>query len=192
MATASRSLATALWGARFASGLLRLSYTTPGDTTRIHWFNRGAETNISQHHHAWVVFDHAHPSADLRFCCSLTTGPRTPCKQGTATLTEKLPSTSSLCPSHDLLARRAGEERRAAEAALFGGGVNRVEQGCVKADVGAHRSAGVEQERDHDRTFALADFPGRHDFGQARWLSRGETAFADEGENMRRAPTSSQ
>ena len=29
MATASRSLATALWGARFASGLLRLSYTTP-------------------------------------------------------------------------------------------------------------------------------------------------------------------
>ncbi len=33
MATASRSLATALWGARFASGLLRLSYTTPGDTT---------------------------------------------------------------------------------------------------------------------------------------------------------------
>ena len=34
MATASRSLATALWGARFASGLLRLSYTTPGDTTR--------------------------------------------------------------------------------------------------------------------------------------------------------------
>ena len=34
MATASRSLATALWGARFASGLLRLSYTTPGDTTQ--------------------------------------------------------------------------------------------------------------------------------------------------------------
>jgi hypothetical protein len=33
MATASRSLATALWGARFASGLLRLSYTTPRDTT---------------------------------------------------------------------------------------------------------------------------------------------------------------
>ena len=33
MATASLSLATALWGARFASGLLCLSYTTPGDTT---------------------------------------------------------------------------------------------------------------------------------------------------------------
>jgi hypothetical protein len=33
MATASRSLATALWGARFASGLLCLSYTTPRDTT---------------------------------------------------------------------------------------------------------------------------------------------------------------
>jgi hypothetical protein len=34
MAAASRSLATALWGARFASGLLRLSYTTNQDTTR--------------------------------------------------------------------------------------------------------------------------------------------------------------
>jgi hypothetical protein len=33
MAAASRSLATALWGARFASGLLRLSYTTNQDTT---------------------------------------------------------------------------------------------------------------------------------------------------------------
>ena len=34
MTAASRSLATALSGARFASGLLRLSYTTPGDRTR--------------------------------------------------------------------------------------------------------------------------------------------------------------
>jgi hypothetical protein len=33
MATASRSLATALWRARFASGLLRRSYTTERDTT---------------------------------------------------------------------------------------------------------------------------------------------------------------
>ena len=33
MTTASRSLATALWGARFASGLLQLSYTTSRDTT---------------------------------------------------------------------------------------------------------------------------------------------------------------
>ena len=33
MATASRSLATALWGARFASGLLRPSYTITRDTT---------------------------------------------------------------------------------------------------------------------------------------------------------------
>ena len=33
MATASRSLATALWRARFASGLLRPSYTTSWDTT---------------------------------------------------------------------------------------------------------------------------------------------------------------
>jgi len=35
MAAASRSLATALWGARFASGLLETSYTTNRDTTRV-------------------------------------------------------------------------------------------------------------------------------------------------------------
>jgi ribosomal protein L33 len=34
MAAASRSLATALWKARFASGLLRRSYTTTWDATR--------------------------------------------------------------------------------------------------------------------------------------------------------------
>ena len=34
MTAASRSLATALWGARFASGLLPPSYTTCRDTTR--------------------------------------------------------------------------------------------------------------------------------------------------------------
>jgi len=33
MTTASRSLATALWGARFASGLLRPSYTINRDMT---------------------------------------------------------------------------------------------------------------------------------------------------------------
>ena len=33
MTAASRSLATALWGARFASGLLLGSYTTNRDTT---------------------------------------------------------------------------------------------------------------------------------------------------------------
>jgi hypothetical protein len=33
MAAASRSLATALWKARFASGLLRRSYTTTEDAT---------------------------------------------------------------------------------------------------------------------------------------------------------------
>ncbi len=33
MTAASRSLATALWGARFASGLLRPCYTTAWDTT---------------------------------------------------------------------------------------------------------------------------------------------------------------
>jgi hypothetical protein len=31
-------------------------------TRRIQWFDRGEATNISQHHHAWVVFDHAHPA----------------------------------------------------------------------------------------------------------------------------------
>ena len=36
MATASRSLATALWRARFASGSLPHSYTTTGDTTSAH------------------------------------------------------------------------------------------------------------------------------------------------------------
>ncbi len=33
MTAASRSLATALWRARFASGLLRPNYTTSSDTT---------------------------------------------------------------------------------------------------------------------------------------------------------------
>ncbi len=28
---------------------------------RITWFDRGADTKRAQHHHAWVVFDHAHP-----------------------------------------------------------------------------------------------------------------------------------
>ena len=30
-------------------------------TQRIRWFDMGASTNRAQHHHAWVVFDHAHP-----------------------------------------------------------------------------------------------------------------------------------
>jgi hypothetical protein len=30
-------------------------------THRIQWFDKGEATNIAQHHHAWVVFDHAHP-----------------------------------------------------------------------------------------------------------------------------------
>jgi hypothetical protein len=30
-------------------------------TQRIRWFERGEDTNTAQHHHAWVVFDHAHP-----------------------------------------------------------------------------------------------------------------------------------
>ena len=28
---------------------------------RIRWFERGEDTKPAQHHHAWVVFDHAHP-----------------------------------------------------------------------------------------------------------------------------------
>jgi hypothetical protein len=31
-------------------------------TQRILWFDRGEDTKPAQHHHAWVVFDHAHPS----------------------------------------------------------------------------------------------------------------------------------
>ncbi len=30
-------------------------------THRIRWFDMGERTNTAQHHHAWVVFDHAHP-----------------------------------------------------------------------------------------------------------------------------------
>ena len=30
-------------------------------TQRIRWFDMGERTNRAQHHHAWVVFDHAHP-----------------------------------------------------------------------------------------------------------------------------------
>ncbi len=29
---------------------------------RIRWFDMGERTNTAQHHHAWVVFDHAHPA----------------------------------------------------------------------------------------------------------------------------------
>jgi hypothetical protein len=30
-------------------------------TQRIRWFDMGEHTNRGQHHHAWVVFDYAHP-----------------------------------------------------------------------------------------------------------------------------------
>ena len=33
-------------------------------TRRIHWFDKHENTNISQHHHAWVVFDHARPAGE--------------------------------------------------------------------------------------------------------------------------------
>jgi len=41
MTAASRSLATALWRARFASGLLRPSYTTCGDRTLAAYLKQG-------------------------------------------------------------------------------------------------------------------------------------------------------
>lgn len=31
-------------------------------TKRIQWFDLGDQTKTAQHHHAWVVFDHAHPT----------------------------------------------------------------------------------------------------------------------------------
>jgi hypothetical protein len=31
-------------------------------TRRIRWFDMGDRTNQAQHHHAWVVFDYAHPA----------------------------------------------------------------------------------------------------------------------------------
>jgi hypothetical protein len=31
-------------------------------TRRIRWFEMGERTNTAQHHHAWVVFDHSHPT----------------------------------------------------------------------------------------------------------------------------------
>jgi hypothetical protein len=31
-------------------------------TQRIQWFDMGKHTKRAQHHHAWVVFDHAHPA----------------------------------------------------------------------------------------------------------------------------------
>lgn len=31
-------------------------------TRRIQWFDMGEHTKNAQHHHAWVVFDHAHPA----------------------------------------------------------------------------------------------------------------------------------
>ncbi len=31
-------------------------------TRRIRWFDMGERTNAGQHHHAWIVFDRAHPA----------------------------------------------------------------------------------------------------------------------------------
>ena len=32
-------------------------------TKRIRWFDMGEQTKNAQHHHAWIVIDHAHPNA---------------------------------------------------------------------------------------------------------------------------------
>ena len=56
MTAASRSLATALWGARFASGLLPPSYTTNRDTTffcvDLATGGRSRRTSVRRHWHA--------------------------------------------------------------------------------------------------------------------------------------------
>jgi hypothetical protein len=50
---AGRRAADVMSGAPFAAVIVL--------TQRIRWFDRGEDTNTAQHHHAWVVFDHAHP-----------------------------------------------------------------------------------------------------------------------------------
>ena len=63
MTAASRSLATALWGARFASGSLPQSYTTNRDTTRfstdapltrVNGARRGRSRGASGGPHSWA------------------------------------------------------------------------------------------------------------------------------------------
>ena len=39
-------------------------------TRQILWFDRGEDTKPAQHHHAWVVFDHAHPSGRPPASCT--------------------------------------------------------------------------------------------------------------------------
>ncbi len=50
---AGRRVATQMSAAPFASVIVL--------TERICWFDMGPSTKRGQHHHAWVVFDHAHP-----------------------------------------------------------------------------------------------------------------------------------
>jgi hypothetical protein len=50
---AGRRAADALSAGPFAATIIL--------TRRIQWFDMGARTNAAQHHHAWVVFDYAHP-----------------------------------------------------------------------------------------------------------------------------------
>ena len=52
--TAGRRAAGLLSSGPFASVIVL--------TRRIRWFDMGEQTNNGQHHHAWVVFDHAHPA----------------------------------------------------------------------------------------------------------------------------------
>ena len=47
-------------------------------TSRIRWFDRGAQTNTAQHHHAWVLVDYGDPPAGppaLRFADKRGAGP---------------------------------------------------------------------------------------------------------------------
>ena len=66
MAAASRSLATALWGARFASGLLQPSYTTSRDTTNVRLIPRRPSTLIGVPYDRPVVGYGGHTINTLR------------------------------------------------------------------------------------------------------------------------------
>ena len=83
------------------------------------------------------------------------------------------PKTSPAAPE------KAGksDENRTAKPAGKRPGAKGHWQGGVETHVGADRAAGVEEQRDHDGDFALADLAGRHDFGQRRGSGQGEPAF---------------
>jgi hypothetical protein len=51
---AGRRAATIMAAAPFAATIIL--------SKRIQWFDMGEQTNTAQHHHAWIVFDYAHPA----------------------------------------------------------------------------------------------------------------------------------